>query len=171
MNNIDLTSSRVLKGSMKFTPKIGKKDKTKKSKKSSKVVSSNSKKTVKKSVSTTNEPEKASNKTIDLETINIEDNLNNVQTISKSIAVNTIKDKNTITPSKENNNSLSVISSTNKKVTPIKEKSKSNLSKTDSISKSIGKSSKVKQIILEDEEDTISEVSDDYLKTNSMVKR
>jgi len=178
MNNIDLTSSRVFKGSMKFTPKIGKKDK--KSKKNTKNSISSNKKIVKKSVSTKNqtkELEKTSNNiTINLDTNNVENNLNNDKITNKSITVNTIKNKNTITtPAKENNNDLSVGTMTKSKgvqVKPSNKKVTSNVSKTVnySINKNLDKPNKFKQSILEDEEDTISEVSDDYLKLNGSIE-
>jgi len=162
---------------MKFTPKIGKKDK--KSKKSTKNSVSSNKKVVKKSVSTKNpskDLEKTSNNiTINLDTNNVENNLNDDKITNKSITVNTIK--NITIPSKENNNDLSVVTSTKSGGVPVKplnkkEKVTSNVSKTEnnSISKNLEKPNKFKQNILEDEEDTISEVSDDDLKLNGSIE-
>jgi len=225
MDRLDLTSSRVLKGSMKFTPKVGKKDKAKKSKKVNKGSHpEHNKKVVKKSISTTkklnNENQHDTN--LNLDTKNVENNLNNKNENSKlvkspenkSITVNTINSEIIKSPKKDNGSVVissikesqirpsskkvlapkenSITSPLNKNVISIeksneKVKQSSNENKNEKNSKksvAISKSTKniileqkvlnknnkltelkMKQSVIEIEEDSIDEISDDNIKT------
>lgn len=176
---------------MKFTPKVGKKDKSKKTKKNNKVSSTenNNKKVSKKSISTknpNNEVQQNKSKSMNLDTRHNENdiNTNTVKTNEniKSITVNTISNKNSITSpiknNKENNVSITSIKSaisptTNKKSSIEKskitnsEKTKQNKVLEQKVSSKNNKLTELKnnKKIIEIDEDSISEVSDDYVRT------
>jgi len=201
MDKLDLTSSRVLKGSMKFTPKIGgKKDKLKKTKKVTKSTNPEGhKKIIKKNVTkkpTSEVPINSSNViTIDIDTDKIASKIVEQENISKhnetvntkSITVNTISHKN--------NNESVVATSIKAKAPQSKDVSKTTKTtnesqtiknvenkkagnviienhKKDILAKSKATESKNKKearkSIVDIEEDTISEISDDFLRSSTM---
>jgi len=139
---------------MKFTPKIlGKKDKSKKVKKGTKVASQDGqKKIIKKNVTKKPLNETPSNTNTDNKTNEINENVNN-----KSINVNT-----------QNKNVPKIVNSS-EKVSSISKSVENN--KKDILAKSKTSSTELKnkketKIGFEIEDDTISEVSDDFLKSS-----
>jgi hypothetical protein len=150
MDRIDLNYYMFIKGSMKFTPKVGKKDKAKKSKKGNKGSHpEHNKKIIKKSISTTKKPnnENQNTKNLNLDTKNVENNLNNNNNNNnensklikspenKSITVNTINSENNRSPKKDNG---SVIISSIKE-SQIKTSSKKVILKENSITSPLNK--------------------------------